>query len=64
MLLRARGAPVPRTALALSTGETAGAAEGRRIDVHVSALRRKMKAAVPSAARFIVSVRGQGYMVP
>jgi hypothetical protein len=64
MLLRARGAPVPRAALAWSTGKARGAAEGRRIDVHVSAVRRKLNATMPSAGRFIVSVRGQGYMVP
>ncbi len=64
MLLRGRGAPVARPALALSTGEAAGAAESRRIDVHVSALRRKLRAAEPRAGRFIVCVRGQGYMVP
>jgi hypothetical protein len=64
MLLRARGAPVPRAALAWSTGKAAGMEEGRRIDVHVSAVRRKLRATVPSAGRFIVCVRGQGYMVP
>jgi DNA-binding response OmpR family regulator len=31
--------------------------------MHVSALRRKMRKAIPEARRFIISVRGQGYMV-
>jgi hypothetical protein len=64
MLLRARGRPVPRLALAWSSGRTPSRAESRAIDVHVSSIRRKLKAAVPRAGRFIVSVRGQGYMVP
>ena len=64
MLLRARGAPVPRPALAWSIGRGRGRAGSRTIDVHVSAIRRKLRLAVPAAGRFIVSVRGQGYMVP
>jgi hypothetical protein len=64
MLLRARGAPVPRSALSWSTGKAAGASGSRKIDVHVSAIRRKLGTMVPHPRRFIVSVRGQGYMVP
>jgi hypothetical protein len=64
MLLRARGTPVPRPALAWSIGGGKGRTEGRTIDVHVSAIRRKVRRAVPLSGRFIVSVRGQGYMVP
>ena len=64
-LLRQRGRPVPRAALACLLG--GGALRGtssRSIDVHISALRRRVRAAVPEAGRFIVCVRGQGYMVP
>jgi DNA-binding response OmpR family regulator len=75
-LLRARGRPVPRAALAHAMGRAPGASGGpgaprapgrpmsRAIDVHVAALRRCMRAAVPASGRFIVCVRGQGYMVP
>lgn len=64
-LLRQRGRPVPRAALAcLLGGNAAGKAGSRSIDVHVSALRRRVRSAVPAAGRFIVCVRGQGYMVP
>ncbi len=64
-LLRQRGRPVPRAALAclLGSGALRGAGS-RRIDVHVSALRRRVRSVVPEAGRFIVCVRGQGYMVP
>ncbi len=62
-LLRARGRPVPRAALSYALTGRAGGAQGRAIDMHVSALRRKMREAVPEARRFIVCVRGQGYMV-
>jgi len=64
MLLRSRGAPVPRPALALSTGKAAGSPGSRRLDVHVSAIRKKLRSTVPQPGRFIISVRGQGYMVP
>jgi CheY-like chemotaxis protein len=76
-LLRQRGRPVPRTALAclLGVGNRAGgksregagsstSVESRRIDVQVSALRRRVRAVVPDVGRFIVCVRGQGYMIP
>ena len=63
LLLRNRGAPVPREALSLSAGSRRGE-RSRTIDVTVSAIRRKLKAVVPRAGRLIVNVRGQGYMVP
>jgi two-component system OmpR family response regulator len=62
-LLRARGKPVPRAALSYALTERAGSERSRAIDMHVSALRRKMRKAIPAARRFIISVRGQGYMV-
>jgi hypothetical protein len=63
-LLRARGQPVPRAALAYLPAGTPGPAGSRAIDVHVASLRRKMREAIPAAGRFILCVRGQGYMVP
>ena len=65
-LLRQRGRPVPRAALACLLGvRNHGARAGSRsIDVHISALRRRLRDAVPESGRLIVCVRGQGYMVP
>jgi hypothetical protein len=63
-LLRRRGQPVPRAALASLLGMGAGKTGSRSIDVHVSAVRRHVRAVAPGAGRFIVCVRGQGYMVP
>jgi hypothetical protein len=63
MLLRARGAPVPRRALTWSTGGNGGTG-GRSVDVHVAAIRHKLRALISQTGPFIVSVRGQGYMVP
>jgi DNA-binding response OmpR family regulator len=70
-LLRQRGRPVPRAALACLLGgmrsESAGrhgSAQSRRIDVQISALRRRVREVVPEAGRFIVCVRSQGYMIP
>jgi DNA-binding response OmpR family regulator len=63
-LLRARGEPVPRAALAYSLGRPPGREGSRAIDVHVAALRRKVRSSIPAAGRFIMCVRGQGYMVP
>ena len=67
-LLRARGRPVPRAALTYAVGRARGEAPGsgrsRAIDVHVAAIRRKVRGAVPAAGRFIVCARGQGYLVP
>ena len=67
-LLRQRGRPVPREALSFLLGGAGGPAlrreASRRVDVHVSSLRRRVRAAAPEAGRFIVCVRGQGYMIP
>lgn len=64
-LLRQRGRPVPRAALSCLLGRRNPAGAGSRsIDVHISALRRRLREAVPEAGRFIVCVRGQGYMIP
>ena len=64
-LLRQRGQPVPRVALAcLLGGGGTGNAASRSIDVHISALRRRVRAAFPEAGRLIVCVRGKGYMIP
>lgn len=68
-LLRSRGAPVPRRALAYAAGAApASAARTRRasraIDMHVSSIRGKVRAVLPQAGRFIVCVRSQGYLIP
>jgi len=64
LLLRARGEPVPRDAIAYELWGNPQPARGRAIDAHVAALRRKVRRAVPEAARFIVAVRGKGYLIP
>jgi hypothetical protein len=61
-LLRRRGVPVARAALACLLG--AGPKESRRVDVQVSAIRRCVRRVAPEAGRFIICVRSQGYMVP
>jgi hypothetical protein len=63
-LMRARGEPVPRAALAYALDGTPRRASGRAIDMHVSAIRGKVRAVLPAAGRFIVCVRGQGYLIP
>jgi len=63
-LLRRRGQPVPRAALASLLGAGARKPGSRSIDVHLSAVRRRVRAVAPGAGPFIVCVRGQGYMVP
>lgn len=63
-LLRRRGQPVPRAALASLAGPAARRPGSRCIDVHLSAVRRRVRAVAPEAGPFIVCVRGQGYMVP
>jgi CheY-like chemotaxis protein len=63
-LLRNRGTPVPREALAYSIGRTPPSRPSRAVDVHIAALRKKVRCAMHEAGRFIVCVRGQGYMVP
>ena len=61
-LLRCRGQVIPREALAALLG--AGAAGcSRRVDVHISAIRRRIQAVERRAGSFITCVRGQGYMI-
>jgi hypothetical protein len=63
-LLRRRGQPVPRVALASLLGAAARKAGSRSVDVHLSAVRRRVRSVAPEAGPFIVCVRGKGYMVP
>jgi len=63
-LLRNRGRPVPREALAYSIVNAAPLSASRAVDVHIVALRKKVRCVMPEAGRFILCVRGQGYMVP
>jgi DNA-binding response OmpR family regulator len=63
-LLRARGEPVSRAALAYAMQGAPGPDRGRAIDVHVAAVRKKVRARVPGAGRLIIGVRGLGYMIP
>lgn len=63
-LLRNRGRPVPREALAYSIADAPPSRASRAVDVHIVAVRKKVRCAVRDAGRFIVCVRGQGYMVP
>ncbi len=75
-LLRSRGDPVPRQALAYAAGVSPGRGStppsstprtrpaSRAIDAHVCSIRRKVRAAIPQADPFIVCVRSQGYLIP
>ena len=63
-LLRSRGEPVPRQALALTLWGRARHADGRALDVHVAGVRRKVRLVEREAGRFITCVRGKGYMIP
>lgn len=63
-LLLGRGSPVPRQALAYRLWGRPGPGASRAVDVHVAAIRRKLAAVEPAAGRFILCVRGKGYMVP
>ncbi len=63
-LLRNRGRPVPREALAYSIADAPPSRASRAVDVHITVLRRKVRCVVREAGRFIVCARGQGYMVP
>jgi DNA-binding winged helix-turn-helix (wHTH) protein len=63
MLLGNRGRPVPRAALSYSLEGREGRAASRAIDMHVSALRRKAREALPDVRCPIVCVKGMGYMV-
>jgi DNA-binding response OmpR family regulator len=63
-LLASRGEPVPREALALCAWGRPARGASRALDVQVAAIREKLAAALPEAGpRFIVAVRGRGYMV-
>ncbi len=63
-LVRGRGAPVPREALAYALWGRPARPGSRAIDVHVASIRRKIAAARPrSPLPPVVSVRGRGYMV-
>lgn len=64
LLLRARGEPVPRAALACEIWGSPGRTRGRAIDVHVASLRKKVRSVQTAAGRFIECVRGAGYMIP
>ncbi len=64
LLLRARGEPVPRAALAGEVWGSPGRAAGRAIDVHVASVRRKVRRVQREAGAFIVCIRGAGYMIP
>ena len=65
MLLQSRGTPVPRDALAYSLWGAPAPTRCRAHDVHVAAIRRKVRAVMPAAGpRFIEAVRREGYMVP
>jgi len=62
-LLLSRGTPVSRQALGYVLWGTGGKPGSRVIDVHVSALRRRLGGAFPPCHRFIKAVRSQGYIV-
>lgn len=64
LLLRARGEPVPRSAIACDLWGSPARVSGRAVDMHVAAARRKVRRTVPEAGRFIICVRGRGYMIP
>ena len=63
-LLRRRGQPIPRAALATLLGPAARQAGSRAVDVHLSAVRRRVRSVAPDAGPFIVCVRSGGYVVP
>ncbi len=63
VLLRHRGEPVSREALFYALRGAPGAAASRAVDMHVSALRRKLAAAFPAREGRIRSVRGVGYQI-
>ena len=63
-LMRSRGSPVPRETLHLLAGGNPRAVVKRSVDAQVASVRRKVRAVVPEAGRFITCVRRQGYMLP
>jgi len=64
LLLRARGEPVPRAAIACHLWGSPSRAAGRAIDMHVACIRRKVRRVEAAAGRFITCARGRGYMIP
>ena len=64
ILLHNRGVPVSREALAYGVRGRPDGAGGRALDMHVASVRRKVRGMEPGCGRLIVSVRGQGYMIP
>jgi hypothetical protein len=64
VLLRSRGEPVPRSAIACELWGSPARSAGRAVDVHVASVRRKVRLVETDAGRFITCVRGKGYMVP
>ena len=64
LLLRARGEPVPRPAIACELWGSPARGAGRAVDVHVANVRRKVRLVENEAGRFITCVRGKGYMIP
>jgi hypothetical protein len=60
-LLLNRGAPVSREALAYRIWKRPGPEGSRAIDVHVAAIRRKLKPLIPGS--FILAARNEGYIV-
>jgi len=64
LLLRARGEPVPRAAIACELWGSPARATGRAVDVHAACVRKKVRHVQKEAGKFITCVRGKGYMVP
>jgi hypothetical protein len=64
-LLAARGSAVPRDALACRAWGRPSPPGSRALDMHVASIRGKVIGAVRAAGpRFILAVRGEGYMIP
>jgi hypothetical protein len=63
VLLLNRGRPVPRGAIAYRLWGRPGPKGSRSVDVHVAAIRKKIRAALPEAGRFIKAARNEGYMI-
>ncbi len=64
-LLACRGQAVPREALCLCAWGRRARPGSRALDMAVSSIRRKVRAAFPACGRrFIAAARGEGYLVP
>lgn len=63
MLLKNREEIVPRKVLFYSIWNNPGARESRVIDVHISAIRKKIEKLTGLSEPFIISVRGKGYRI-